>query len=75
MRVLCGWTGWRRGGCDHRLNDAREAGTATEIAGEAFADFPATGMRVKGKQLGGGHQHARGANAALGAAALKKRLL
>src|SRR5580693_2660832 len=72
---LCGGGGRRRGGCDHRLNDAREAGTATEIAGQAFADFPATGIGVEGKQLGGGHQHARCANAALGAAALKKRLL
>src|ERR1700723_406718 len=75
MRGLPGWTDRRSGGGDHRLNDAREAGTATEIAGQAFTDLPRTGIGVEGEQLGGGHQPARGANAELGAAAGKKRPL
>src|ERR1700742_539022 len=55
--------------------DAREAGAAAEIAGEAFADFSHGWMGISLEELGRGHQHAGGANAALRAAALEKCLL
>src|SRR6202034_355307 len=69
----CRFSRFDAGCLNHGLEDANKASAAAKIPRESFANFGHAGMRVFRKKLRGSHQHARGANAALGAALLQKR--
>src|SRR5262249_55147407 len=62
-------------GPHHRLENLHVPGAATEIPGQTVADFGLTGMRILLEQIDGGHDHARCADAALGATAFYEGLL
>ena len=51
---------------EHGIDDLEIAGAAAEHAAEAIHHRLAAGRRVADEQIGGRHQHARGADAALG---------
>src|SRR5438270_3421331 len=63
------------GGGNYRFEDADEAGTTAKITGEAFANLRHRRVWIALEQMVGGHQHARGADAALRAPAGQERLL
>src|SRR4029077_17969674 len=58
-----------------RLDDVVVAGAATEVAFEAVANLGLAGALVPLEELVGGHDHARGAEAALEAMLLPEALL
>src|ERR1700681_2392763 len=59
----------------HCLDDVDVAGAAAEVAGDRLADLELARVRVLREQRAGGHQHARGAVAALPAVLLPDALL
>jgi hypothetical protein len=57
------------------FEDAHIAGAAAEVSGEAFLDLGKGGVGVFVEEVVGGEDHARGADAALGAASFEEALL
>ena len=62
----------RGGGADGR-DDVVVTGTAADVAGDGVPDLVVGRVAVAGQQVGGGHDHARGAEAALQAVLLPER--
>lgn len=59
-----------RGGLFNRVVDLDEAGATAKISGDGFLDFLARRLGIVFKQALGGHDKARGTEAALRTAAL-----
>src|SRR5271168_3370186 len=57
------------------VEDAGVAGAAAEVAGKPLLDLRQRGIGVSLEQVVGGEDHTRGADAALGSAALEEALL
>jgi hypothetical protein len=62
-------------GPHYRLEDARIAGAAADVAREAFADLSVRRIRVSVEEFQRGHDHARSADAALGGSVSDEGLL
>ncbi len=63
------------GGVEHRLDDVVVAGATAQVALQPVADLLLGGVGVLGQQAGGGHDHPRGAVAALEAMVVPEGLL
>src|SRR5215211_1891085 len=64
-----------RGGLADRQDDVVVAGAAADVPFDRMADLVVRRVDVPGKEIGGGHDHSRGAEAALEAVLLPEPLL